>query len=92
MAVRAVYNGIATSEQQTVALNWIIKKAGMIGGLSYNPTRDNEIYINEGRRFVAASLLEMISESKESIERRFPGGRLNREPKYPDEETNTPEE
>lgn len=79
MAVRALSNGGASSNQQQVAFDWILKKACMIGGLSNNPNRANDIYINEGRRYVAAALMDMITEAQGSIDQRFPGPKSGRE-------------
>lgn len=79
MAVRALAGGTASDNQQKVAFDWILKKACIIGGLSNNPNRANDIYINEGRRYVGATLMDMITETQISIDQRFPGPKSGRE-------------
>lgn len=58
-ALQALNRGDASAAQQQRALDWMIKSAGMIGGLSYGDS-DRMTSFNEGRRFVAICLIEMV--------------------------------
>lgn len=60
-AIKALNSGMATPEQQKRALDWIVKKACMIGGISMTADTHQTAF-NEGKRFVGANLLFIMSE------------------------------
>ncbi len=60
-AIKALNSGTATAEQQKRALDWIIKKACMIGGISMRDD-PNFTSFNEGKRFVGTNILFVLSE------------------------------
>ena len=72
MALKAVYQGRATENQQIRAINWIIKKAANIAGNGYDPDRDTAIIFNDGRRFVGQVLVDLIAEPVAQVKARFP--------------------
>jgi len=61
-AIKAIAIGAATPEQQMRFYEWIIKNAGMIGGLSFDPENDRMTAFNEGRRFVATAVMHYTTE------------------------------
>lgn len=60
-AIRAMAVNAATPEQQKIFYDWIVKGAGMIGGMSFNPDNQRMTDFNEGRRFVAESVLHFTT-------------------------------
>jgi hypothetical protein len=60
-AIKALNSGTATAEQQKRALDWIIKKGCMIGGISMADDSLKTAF-NEGKRFVGANLLFIVAE------------------------------
>lgn len=61
-AIKAISMGTATPEQQQRFYEWVIKKAGMIGGLSFDPDNSSMTHFNEGRRYVAAAVIHFTTE------------------------------
>jgi hypothetical protein len=60
-AIKAMNIGAATPEQQKRALDWMLKKACIIGGISMDADPHRTAF-NEGKRFVGASILYVLSE------------------------------
>lgn len=58
-AIRAVKHGVATPEQQTLALQWIVNGAGMFTGQSFVPGEPDRTSFNEGRRNVAKQIIHL---------------------------------
>ena len=83
MALKAVYAGTATQGQQIRAMQWIIKKAGNIGGIGYDRDHDSDIVFNDGRRFVAGIIVALIEEPRDQVKKRFPETRLGDLPENP---------
>lgn len=62
MAVRACIAGVATGDQQKLAMDWIITKASNLYDMSYRPdgkggARATEFH--EGRRFVGNQIVKL---------------------------------
>ncbi len=71
MALKALYDGRATPEQQQRAIIWIMKKACMIGGISYTPGDSSATDQKEGRRYVGIWINEFINEPVEEVRKRL---------------------
>lgn len=60
-SIKAVYAGTASEHQQRVALEWIIKQAANIGGQSFRTGDSHATAFGEGRRFVGAQIMSLLS-------------------------------
>lgn len=60
-AIKALSAGTASERQQIIFYDWLVKKAGMIGGLSFNVDSDRMSNLNEGRRYVAISVVHFTT-------------------------------
>jgi hypothetical protein len=69
-AVKAVYAGSATEHQQKRAMDWIIKQASLIGGQSYRAGDSHATAFVEGRRFVGAQIMGLITLNTEELKKR----------------------
>jgi hypothetical protein len=67
VAIKAVNRGDASPEQQQRALNWIMKNACHIGGISFVENNPHLTSFNEGKRFIGLQLMLMITEPIESF-------------------------
>jgi hypothetical protein len=68
VAIKALNAGTATADQQKRGLDWIIKKACMIGGISMTDDPHHTSF-NEGKRFVGANILFVINEPKSKFDK-----------------------
>ena len=68
-AIKALAKGEATEMQQVLAYNYIWRKLGMVGGLSFIPESDGVTSFNEGRRFVGISLINLVETPIEILKR-----------------------
>lgn len=59
-ALQALHQGRASDHQQRRALDWIMKKAGAIGGQSFRHGDPQATAFHEGRRFVAAQIIAIL--------------------------------
>lgn len=71
MALKAVYAGTATPEQQQRAMLWLLKKGCMIGGISETPGDEAATHHKEGRRFVGVCINDLINEPVDEIRKRL---------------------
>lgn len=60
-ALKALNSGRAEPEQQKRALDWIIKKACMIGGQPFCPGEPDSTAFNNGRQKVGVDILFVLS-------------------------------
>lgn len=63
-AMQALQAGTATAEQQTRALNWIIRHAANVYDVSYRPggqEGDRDTAFAEGRRFTGLEIISLIN-------------------------------
>lgn len=60
-AIKALARGDATPAQQGIALDWFIKKAGMIGTMEFDPISDRMSAFNGGRRFVSTTAVYILT-------------------------------
>ena len=67
-ALRALQKGQATDRQQERAFNWIISQACGAYNMSFHPTNTRSTDFNEGRRFVANTILSSINIDPLSVE------------------------
>lgn len=61
-AIKAMCQGAATPDQQVRFYDWVVKKAGMIGGISFEPDNERMTHFNEGRRYIAAAVVYYTTE------------------------------
>lgn len=59
-AIKATYAGAATERQQIVAMEWVIRAAANVPGISYRAGDSHATAFLEGRRFVGAQILSLI--------------------------------
>jgi hypothetical protein len=59
VALKAVEGGIATPDQQTRAMSWILRKAAAVGDMSYRPDPSATAF-HEGRRFVGLQIVTLL--------------------------------
>lgn len=67
-AIKALNRGDATPEQQRRALDWIIKKACLIGTLPFDLDSDRVSNLNMGRQFVGLQILHVVTEPMEAFQ------------------------
>lgn len=60
-AIKAINSGTATPEQQKRSLDWIMKNACAIGGISFDPDAMIMAF-KEGKEFVGKNILFVLSE------------------------------
>ncbi len=60
VAIKAVAEGKATSEQQIRALNWITNTAGRLNRMSFQPDSERASCFAEGRRFVGVQIRRLV--------------------------------
>jgi hypothetical protein len=69
-ALQAVYHGRASEDQQRRAMQWVIKGAANVQGVSFRPGDSHASAFMEGRRFVAVQILALIELSTEELKKR----------------------
>jgi hypothetical protein len=60
-AVQAVYKGEGSPEQQKRAMDWVIKSAANVPGISFRAGDPHATSFLEGRRFVGAQILSLLA-------------------------------
>lgn len=69
MALKAWAAGTADKDQQLRAFDWVVKKAGGIGAMSFGATaRDTDF--NEGSRFVAAQIVYFVTTATDTLKKK----------------------
>ena len=68
-AIKGLFAGTASPEQQQRALKWIIESACATYELSFRPTSDRDTAFAEGRRFVGLQLVKALHLDLEVIKR-----------------------
>lgn len=59
-AIQATYRGTASEHQQMLAMEWIMKQAANLPGVSFRAGDSHATAFLEGRRFVGAQILSLI--------------------------------
>lgn len=67
IAIKNVHRGEADKVQQQHAMDVIIKKLCSIGGISFDEGNQRLTDLREGKRLIAAQLLEIITGQLESL-------------------------
>lgn len=67
IAIKNVYRGEADKDQQRHAIDIILRKLCNIGGISFEESNPRLTDLREGKRLIAAHLLEIISKPLESF-------------------------
>jgi len=70
MAIKALFEGTATSDQQTRALGWIIEKAADTHGLAYRPggiEGQRATDFASGKSYVGMQIIKMVKIPKSRL-------------------------
>lgn len=73
-AIQAVYRGQGTEDQQRRAMEWIIKQAANVPGISFRAGDSHATAFLEGRRFVGAQILSLLSLNTNELKRTTTNG------------------
>lgn len=66
-ALKAIFAGEATPEQQRAGLLWIVKIGGRLNRMSFQPESDRATAFCEGRRFVANLVMRLVHTNPEAL-------------------------
>ena len=69
-AIKGVFAGTASPEQQQRAMKWIVETACATYDLSYRPTSDRDTSFAEGRRFVGLQLVKALHLNLDALKRK----------------------
>lgn len=67
IAIKNLHRGEADKAQQQHAFDVILKKLCVIGGLSFDESNPRLTDLREGKRLIAAHLLEIVTQPLESF-------------------------
>lgn len=70
MAIKTLALGKASEVQQKMALEWIMKNPGMIGGISAVAGDSHMSHFNDGRRYVALCINHILAEPISKFEQK----------------------
>lgn len=67
MALKAIYAGTASPDQQRAAFLWITRTAGRLNRMSFHPDSDRATAFAEGRRFVANLIMRLATTNPDEL-------------------------
>lgn len=69
-AVKAVYRGEGSPEQQKRAMDWVVKSAANMPGISFRAGDSHATAFLEGRRFVGAQILSLLTLNMDDLRKK----------------------
>lgn len=73
-ALQAVYRGQGSEDQQRRAMEWVIKQAANMPGISFRAGDSHATAFLEGRRFVGAQILSLLGLNLSELKKRTDNG------------------